>query len=207
VTRDEFIRLFRSSPQDAIGLLYDVNHAGLCTLRMPTPSTHSTPAARPATTATSTSSPTPTPAPTPAPAPPPPPPAGDVPPPKYDARVPRRGGFVFASEMLLKDLEWWHERKLEGAAKGGQYAAKDKKLAEDLARFVAWRRVAPAETWRGIRGQKTVTADSPRRDPALRSWEDRAPAKLAPPPPAGGYGDVGGAYSYGGDGADEEIPF
>jgi hypothetical protein len=160
----------------ALGLLYDANHATICTLPVPN-----------ATPATSTSTPAP---------------SGDVRPPRFDARVPRRGGFVYASEMLLADLEWWHTKKIEGARAGGQYAAKDQRLADELARFIAWRRVAPAETWHGVRGQKTVTAEPPRRDPVLRSWADRAPAKLAPPPPAGGYGDADYAAS-----GDDEIPF
>jgi hypothetical protein len=156
----------------ALGVLFDAAHPTLCTVPAPSAST-SAPVA-----------------------------TGDVRPPRFDTRVGRKGGFVFASEMLLHDLQWWLEKKRESAASGGPHAQKDKKLADELERWVAWRRVAPSETWRGIRGESPVTAEPPRRDATLHSWGDRAPAKLAPPPPSDGYGDPDFAT-----GSDDDIPF
>lgn len=123
-------------------------------------------------------------------------------PPRYDAKLGRKGGYVFMSEMLLHDLEWWLAKKREGAESGGQYAENDRKTAAELERWVAWRTQCPGEAWTGVRGEARVTAAVPARDPELHAWGDRAPAVLAPPPPAGGYSDT----DYGGI-DDEEIPF
>jgi hypothetical protein len=121
--------------------------------------------------------------------------------PKYDAKLARRGGFVFMSEMLLHDLEWWLAKKREGAASGSQYAGKDAKAAAELERWVAWRTQCPAEAWNGIRGEARVTAAAPSRDAELHPWDEDA----RPPAPVASRGafsdeDYGGA-------TDEEIPF
>lgn len=122
--------------------------------------------------------------------------------PKYDAKLARRGGYVFMSEMTLSDLEWWLTKKRESVASGSKYAAKDAKTAAELERWITWRRQSPSEAWSGIRGEARVTAAVPRRDPELHSWDELT--ELPPEPSTSG-----GLYSdedYGG-GSDEEIPF
>jgi hypothetical protein len=175
LTRDEFMSLPAAV---RLEILYQVLHDRLATLPVPS-------------AATSTAAPTPVAA-----------PAGDIRPPRFDTKIGRKGGFCWASEMLLHDLLWWLEKKREGSASGGQYALRDGKLVTELERWVAWRRVAPSEMWRGTRGDENVMADPPRRDPTLHPWGNRPPAKLAPPPPTGGYGDA----DYG-PSTDDDIPF
>lgn len=123
--------------------------------------------------------------------------------PKYDAKVSRKAGqYCFASEMLRADLEYWHGKKTESAKSGGQYAAKDAKQAEELARWIAWRSAFPSECWRGKRGKRVVTAAPPSRDPDLYSWERRGGGENHPPREQTEYPDA----DYGGSG-DDDIPF
>lgn len=102
-----------------------------------------------------------------------------VKPPRYDRRVYRKGGFVWASEMLCADLIWWREKKRESAASGSQYAEKDAKEAEALSKFVAWREQSPSEPWSGTRGNEDVTAAPPSKFPRLNENTGR---RNAPPP-------------------------
>jgi hypothetical protein len=100
-------------------------------------------------------------------------PDAQVRPPRFDVRIPRRDGYQWASETLLESLEWWHSRKLERAAEGGHYADKDRKLAAELERFIEWRRVAAGARWSGVRGEQSITAQPPTRDPEIHAWEER----------------------------------
>lgn len=93
-------------------------------------------------------------------------------PPKYDGRVGRgEKGFTWMSEMLLRDLEWWEKAKRENAGKGDQYADRNLKAANALAKWIEWRRVFPNETWSGIRGEDRANAAPPSREPALHDWK------------------------------------
>lgn len=93
--------------------------------------------------------------------------------PKYDQRVSRKGGFMWASEMTLSDLEWWMSHKLERASQGGQYAEKDGKLAEKLRYWVEWRRVEPTAQWQGERNHEHVVARAPNGKAPVYDWEPR----------------------------------
>jgi hypothetical protein len=90
-------------------------------------------------------------------------------PPRYDARIYRKGGFQWASETDLEGLRFWHARYVEGAEKGGQWAAKDKKRADELARWIAWREAFATECWRGTRDNAEIVAASPSRKPEILS--------------------------------------
>ncbi len=92
--------------------------------------------------------------------------------PRFDVRIPRREGFQWASETELASLEWWATKKRERAEEGGRYADKDRKLVTELERFIEWRRVAPGARWSGTRGEQTVTALPPSREPEVHAWEN-----------------------------------
>lgn len=93
--------------------------------------------------------------------------------PKYDDRLPRKGGFIWTSEMLLADLIWWREKKRESADGGGQYAEKDAKLVGKLDKWIEWRSLYPSETWSGTRGDDRATAAPPSKEPKLQPWGER----------------------------------
>jgi hypothetical protein len=126
-------------------------------------------------------------------------PAPTVPlPPKYDARLSKKGGFVWMSEMLLADLEWWHARKEESANGGGKYAEKDAKTVTSLAKWIAWRKACPSDVWSGTRNDATETAAAPSRSPALHSWDD-APKRGTSPAATGSSQWSDEDYSVGSD--------
>lgn len=107
-------------------------------------------------------------------------------PPKFDGRFSRKDGFVWMSEMDLNSLEWWLTKKRVSAADGGQYAERDNKVADQLAKWVEWRKLFPNDRWNGTRGNDRVTADAPSREPALREWSrsNSKKSNTQPPPPA-----------------------
>ncbi len=95
-------------------------------------------------------------------------------PPKYDGRLSRgQKGYCWMSEMLLEDLQWWHGKKLESADGGGQYADKDRKTADTLAKWIVWRSLFPSDVWSGTRGDDRATGKPPSREPAMHQWESR----------------------------------
>jgi hypothetical protein len=128
-------------------------------------------------------------------------------PPKFDAKLSRKAGsYCFMSEMTLTDLLWWQGKKAESMNGGGPYAEKDRKTYETLTRWVTWRQVFPNDRWHGKRGEESVTADPPSRDPALYEWGPRGGGSRhqteredSPPPAA--------ADEYGDLDTDDSIPF
>jgi hypothetical protein len=115
--------------------------------------------------------------------------------PKFDRRIYRKGGFVWASESSLESLTYWLGKKREGAASGSEWAAKDAKEAEQLARWVAYRTWYPATVWLGTRGDNEgVRAAAPSKSPKLHATEPREAA----PAPA----NRGDAYEDAGEGDD-----
>lgn len=107
--------------------------------------------------------------------------------PKYDDRLPRKGGFVWMSEMLVADLIWWRAKKQESVESGGQYADKDAKTVSRLDKWIAWRALFPTETWSGTRGDNRATAAPPSKEPKLNPWGDTGRpngGRNAPPPSA-----------------------
>jgi hypothetical protein len=94
-------------------------------------------------------------------------------PPRYDARIGRRGGYQWASETDLEGLKFWLKNLQARAGKGGQYAAKDAKRAKDLERWVAWREWEPRVQWNGQRFDATVKAAPPSNKPQLHEYEQK----------------------------------
>lgn len=87
--------------------------------------------------------------------------------PKYDQVIYRKGGHSYASECDLESLRYWHKTYLEGAAKGGEYAEKDKKRADSLQYWIDWRACEPSARWSGKRDKTDVTAAAPAAKPAI----------------------------------------
>lgn len=101
--------------------------------------------------------------------------------PKYDMKLPKKGGYVWASELALENLQWYLQTALEGAEKpDNQYAEKDAKRAEKLRYWVEWRLTEPSKPWRGERGfdddAHQVTAEAPSHQPQWHEWDNRARA-------------------------------
>lgn len=90
-------------------------------------------------------------------------------PPKYDLKIYRKAGHVWASETDIEGLRYWHKKACESADGGGQYAEKDAKRRDQLARWVAWREWEPKATWVGTRGDTELRAKSPSSHPELHS--------------------------------------
>lgn len=101
-------------------------------------------------------------------------------PPKYDYTIYRRDGVMFASECSLSTLRYWQKRAAESAASGGQYADKDRKNAESIARWIAWREWYPDQVWSGERNRDAVVALPPADKPNVYPRGNRPP----PPPDA-----------------------
>jgi hypothetical protein len=126
--------------------------------------------------------------------------------PKFDSRISRKGGmFVWASEMLLNDLIFWHDRNAAGATDGSQYAEKNAKLAKSLSYWVNYRRAFPTEVWFGERGPSIkVRANPPSRDPEQYPWESSGKGGGAPRESTGrGFADADADAG----GGDDDIPF
>lgn len=102
-------------------------------------------------------------------------------PPKYDQVIFRSGGVMFASETDLEGLRFWHKKSLDGAADGGQYADSNKKRADSLARWIAWRECFPEATWSGTRDKSEVVAKPPSSKPMV--YPRNGGGNRPPPPP------------------------
>jgi hypothetical protein len=105
--------------------------------------------------------------------------------PKFDYTIYRRDGLMFASECSLETLRYWHKRAAESAAGGGEYAAKDAKNAENLARWISWREWYPEAVWSGERNRDPVVALPPSDKPNVYP---RTGGNRPPPPPADEFG-------------------
>lgn len=95
-------------------------------------------------------------------------------PPLYDGRLGKGSeGFVWMSEMTLRDLEWWEAAKRKSADTENQWTERNRKKAATLAKWIEWRRLFPNECWSGKRGDERATAAPPSRDPKVQSWSDQ----------------------------------
>jgi hypothetical protein len=99
-------------------------------------------------------------------------------PPKFDAKISRKGGYQWASETDLDGLRWWFNRFTASAADGGQYAEKDQKRADKLAYWVAYREAYPDAVWTGQRNDEVCTASAPSGQPTVHEWEPRGEKPL-----------------------------
>lgn len=89
--------------------------------------------------------------------------------PKYDVRLYGKGGYSYASESLVKDLQFYADRAR--ANTNPQYAEKDQKLAASLDRWIAYREVDPMGRVTTMRGEEQVTAQPPSKFPTKHSTD------------------------------------
>jgi hypothetical protein len=101
--------------------------------------------------------------------------AGDAPKPmrapKYDTRIRRKDGFMWASECDKSTLAFWCGRAKSGG--DPKYADKNAKEAKALEFFMQYRDWFPSERWVGERNRQQVTADPPSSKPTIRQWEPK----------------------------------
>jgi|SRR6478735_2506743 len=90
-------------------------------------------------------------------------------PPRYDFRVPRKGGYCFASEMDLEGLEYWFGRF--STSSDPKWEERDQARAKKLSYWVAWRKDDPHSRWKGTRGQYEVVANQPTNKPTIFPWD------------------------------------
>lgn len=102
-------------------------------------------------------------------------------PPRYDFRIYRKDGFMWASETDTEGLGYWRGRYAESAAKGGQYADKDQKNFAEMERWLKWREWFPEAIWSGERNKERVVAQAPSNKPMVYATQ-RNGARPAPPP-------------------------
>jgi hypothetical protein len=100
--------------------------------------------------------------------------------PKFDRRIFRQGGVQYASETDLEGLRFWHAKSLEPPS-DPKYTDANRKQAEELARWIAWREWYPDAVWSGERDGKQGLAKPPSAKPALHPRTGGG-AKPAPPP-------------------------
>lgn len=95
-------------------------------------------------------------------------------PPKFDRRIYTKKGFWWASECTLENLTFWLNRRRASAESGGEYAERDAKEADQLARWVAYRTWFPNDPWTGTRGNSEgVRAAAPSKSPRIHQTEPR----------------------------------
>lgn len=95
--------------------------------------------------------------------------------PKYDFKIPRKGGFMWASETNLESLQYWFDKF--SVSSNPQYEAKDQDRAKKLSYWVKFREADPYSRWKGTRGNAEVVAAQPTDRPAIVPWD--APSEPA----------------------------
>lgn len=86
-------------------------------------------------------------------------------PPKFDMMIFRSGGFMWASETDLEGLRFWLEKA--NAPSDPKWAEANKKRADSLARWIAWRECFPDATWGGERDRAPGVARGPSSKPKI----------------------------------------
>lgn len=117
--------------------------------------------------------------------------------PKYDHRIRRKNGYMWASECDLECLEYWHGVASRPSS-DPKYVERDKESAKRLSYWVQYRQAEPWERWQGVRGDSQVFAPQPLNKPTVYSWDT---PKTEPAPPPVERGDA-----WEGDG-DDPLPF
>jgi len=99
-------------------------------------------------------------------------------PPRYDDKIPRKGGFMYASECDLECLRYWLERF--STSSNPAFEERDQKRAKALSYWVKYREENPYDRWRGQRNLHEVVAAQPSNKPTIFPWEGRVttPAPL-----------------------------
>lgn len=125
--------------------------------------------------------------------------------PKFDRRIFRKEGFMWASECNLESLTFWRNRALEGAANGGQYADRNSKDAKELGYWTTWREWHPDITWSGERDRVFMVANPPNPKPYVypRTSSGKSGGTPGGNAPSGGGGFEDKDYSQ----SDDSIPF
>jgi hypothetical protein len=102
-------------------------------------------------------------------------PAPEVPrPPRFDGRLRREGGFVWYSELDLESLIYWRDKNAKSAEEGGKWAEANRKAADGLEKWVAWRELFPTAQWHGTRGdEKDCVGAVPARKPTVNKWPEK----------------------------------
>jgi hypothetical protein len=100
-------------------------------------------------------------------------------PPKYDQVIFRSGGVMYASECDLESLRYWRAKYAQSS--DPQYAERDQKRAEALARWITWRECFPDATWSGERDRASVVAKPPSSKPMV--YPRNGGGNRPPPPP------------------------
>jgi hypothetical protein len=102
-------------------------------------------------------------------------------PPKYDQVIFRQGGVMYASECDAESLRFWHKRSVDGFA-DPKYGESNKKRADSLSRWLAYREVFPGAVWSGERDREPVVAKAPSSKPTVYP-RGNAPRRAPAPPP------------------------
>lgn len=94
--------------------------------------------------------------------------------PQYDQRMSTRGGYCWASECDMSQLQYYLSRALKPST-DPKYTIKNERDAKAIAYFIAWREQNPNAIWTGERyGLGVVDAASPSSRPRVTEWEPRA---------------------------------
>lgn len=99
--------------------------------------------------------------------------------PKFDRKIFRQGGLMWASECDAECLGYWHKRATEPAS-DPKYEDANRKQAEELARWIAWREWYPVAIWSGERDGKRGLAKPPSSKPTV--YPRTGNGQPAPPP-------------------------
>lgn len=95
-------------------------------------------------------------------------------PPKFDLQIFRSGGVQWASETDLEGLRFWFNKANEPPS-DPKWAEANRKRAESLARWIAWREWFPDTTWSGERNNKAGVARGPTAKPKVEPRANRPP--------------------------------
>jgi hypothetical protein len=103
-------------------------------------------------------------------------------PPKYDQMIFRQGGVMWASETDIEGLRFWHRKSTDGQG-DPKWAEQNKKRADSLARWIAWRECFPDAVWSGERDRAAVVAKAPSSKPMVYARSGNGQRQAPPPPP------------------------
>lgn len=94
--------------------------------------------------------------------------------PKWDQKIARKEGYQWTSETDLESLRYWCGKYRSGADAGTEWSERDRKNADKLSYWIAYREVFPSEPWAGERNNAVVTAAPPNRKPTVHPWGPRS---------------------------------
>jgi hypothetical protein len=100
--------------------------------------------------------------------------------PKYDDKIPRKGGFMWASECDLECLQFWFNKF--SSSSNPAFAEKDAAKAKKLSYWVKFREENPYDRWKGQRGRMEVVANQPVNKPTIFPWENSRSSTPTPLP-------------------------